>query len=53
MRADTQLLRTDMQVGFADLRTEMIESTNRQLRWMITFAAAWSTVLIAAVRLIP
>ena len=46
-------LRTEMQVGFATLRAELIEGTNRQIKWMVTFAAAWTTVLVAAVRLIP
>jgi hypothetical protein len=47
------VLRGEMQVGFADLRTEIAEAATRQLRWLITFAAAWSSLLITAVRLIP
>ena len=46
-------LRTEMQVGFATLRAEFTEGTNRQIKWLVTFAAAWTTVLVAAVRLIP
>ena len=46
-------LRTEMQVGFATSRAEFIEGTNRQIKWLVTFAAAWTTVLVAAVRLIP
>lgn len=46
-------LHTEMHVGFATLRTEFVEATNRQIRWLATFAAAWTTVLIALVRLLP
>lgn len=53
-------LRSELHVGFAELRTEMAtlrtdiaDATSRQLMWMVTFAAAWSSLLIAAVRLIP
>ena len=53
-------LRTEMRVGFADLRTEMqalradfVEGTNRQIRWLVTFAAAWSSLLVTVVRLLP
>jgi hypothetical protein len=57
LRADMQAmeksLRADMHVGFAELRTEIAEGTTRQLRWLVTFAAAWSSLLIAAVRLVP
>ena len=53
-------LRTEMRVGFADLRTEMqalradfVEGTNRQIKWLVTFAAAWSSLLVTVVRLLP
>ena len=56
-RADMQVgfaaLRTEMNVGFAELRTEMAQGTTRQVRWMVTFVAAWSTLLLAAVQLLP
>ena len=49
-----------MHVGFADRRTEIesvrtviVDGTNREIEWMVTFAAAWSSLLVAAVRLIP
>jgi hypothetical protein len=42
-----------MQVGFATMRTEFVEATNRQIKWLVTFAAAWTSVLVAIVRLIP
>src|SRR6056297_1773957 len=50
-------LRGEMQVGFAELRTEIqgvrtdfVEASNRQLKWLVTFAAAWSSLLLAAVQ---
>ncbi len=53
-------LRSEMHVGFADIRTEIgsvrteiADAMTRQIKWMVTFAAAWSSLLIAAVRLIP
>jgi hypothetical protein len=57
--ADAEL-RTEMRLGFAELRGEMqalradfVEGTNRQIKWLVTFAAAWSSLLVTAVRLIP
>jgi hypothetical protein len=46
-------LRSEMQIGFATLRTEFTEASNRQIKWLVTFAAAWSSLLVTAVRLIP
>ena len=46
-------LRGEMHVGFARMRTEFVEATNRQIKWLVTFAAAWTTVLVTLVRLIP
>jgi hypothetical protein len=46
-------LRTEMQVGFATLRADFVEGTNRHIKWLVTFAAAWTSVLVAAVRLVP
>ncbi len=37
----------------AELRADFLEQMNRQIKWMVTFAAAWSSLLVAAVRLIP
>lgn len=45
-------LRGEMQVGFAGLRTEFIEGTNRQIKWLVTFAAVWSSLLVTIVGLI-
>ncbi|MCB0968600.1 MAG: hypothetical protein KDB37_17345 [Ilumatobacter sp.] len=36
-----------------EMRAEFAEQMNRQIKWMVTFAAAWSSLLVAAVRLIP
>ena len=53
-------LRSEMHVGFADLRTEMqalradfVDGTNRQIKWLVTFAAAWSSLLVTVVRFLP
>jgi hypothetical protein len=40
-----------MNVGFAALRAEMVEGVNRQIKWLVTFAAAWTSLLLAVVRL--
>ena len=57
LRAEMQVLgselRTEMHTGFATLRTEFVEATNRQIKWLVTFAAAWTTVLVTLVRHIP
>ena len=41
----------DLRTGFADLRTEFVEATNRQIKWLVTFAASWTTVLVTLVRI--
>jgi hypothetical protein len=53
MQVMATTLRSEMHVGFADLRTEIADGITRQIKWMVTFAAAWSSLLVAAVRLIP
>jgi hypothetical protein len=57
LRAEVQVmgtnLRSEMQTGFATLRTEFVEGVDRQIKWLVTFAAAWTTVLVAVVRLVP
>ncbi len=35
------------------LRAEFVEVMNRQIKWLVTFAAAWTTVLVTLVRIIP
>ncbi len=60
-------LRSEMHVGFASVRTEIAavrteiasvrteiaDAMTRQIKWMVTFAAAWSSLLVTAIRLIP
>ncbi|MDW3214992.1 MAG: hypothetical protein R8G01_13395 [Ilumatobacteraceae bacterium] len=46
-------LRSEMHVLGADLRREFVEATNRQIKWLVTFAAAWTSVLVTVVRLVP
>ncbi len=53
-------VRTEIRVSAANLRTEMatqrteiVDAIGRQTRWMVTFAAAWSTLLVGLVRLAP
>jgi hypothetical protein len=67
LRALGTTVRSEMHIGFADIRTEIAsvrteiasvrteiaDAMTRQIKWMVTFAAAWSSLLIAAVRLIP
>ena len=45
-------MRTEVQVGVAGLRAEFVEGTNRQIKWMVTFAAVWSSLLVTVVGLI-
>ena len=45
-------LRAEMAVGFANVRTEMIDGANRQIKWLVTFAAAWTSLLLAAMQLV-
>jgi hypothetical protein len=40
-----------MRTEMATLRSEFVEGTNRQIKWLATFAAAWSSLLIAAMSL--
>ena len=39
-----------MAVGFADIRTEMTNGFNRQIKWLVTFGMAWSSLLVAVTR---
>lgn len=50
---DKLATRAEMQVGFSSLRAEFAEGTNRQIKWLVTFAAAWSSLLVTVVRLLP
>ena len=56
LEAQTELLRAELrsEVGSlrSDLRAEFTEAMNRQIKWLVTFAAAWTTVLLTAAQLI-
>jgi len=55
-KSDLEQVRTslsaEMNVGFAHLRAEMIEGVNRQIKWLVTFAAAWTSLLLGAMQLL-
>ena len=34
------------------LRTEFVEAMNRQIKWLVGFAAVWTTVLVTLVQLV-
>jgi hypothetical protein len=35
------------------LRADFTEAMNRQIKWLVTFAAAWTSVLVTLVQFIP
>jgi hypothetical protein len=49
-KADLEALGTNLR---NELRADFVEAMNRQIKWLVTFAAAWTTVLVTLVRLIP
>ena len=49
-KADLEALRTNLR---NELRADVVEAMNRQIKWLVTFAAAWTTVLVTLVRLVP
>ena len=36
-----------------ELRADFVDATNRQIKWLVGFAAVWTTVLVTLVRLMP
>ncbi len=36
-----------------ELRADFVDAMNRQIKWLVGFAAVWTTVLVTLVRLIP
>ena len=52
LRAEMQTLDTKIDNLGTELRAEMVAAVNRQIKWLITFGAAWSTLLLAAAQLI-
>ena len=45
-------LRSEMQTLGTELRSEMVTAVNRQIKWLIAFGAAWTTMLLTATQLI-
>lgn len=45
-------LGTQLRCEMQELRTEFVEATNRRIKWLVTFAAAWTSVLVTLVRFI-
>lgn len=46
-KADLETARTALR---AELRADFTEAMNRQIKWLVTFAAAWTSLLVALVR---
>jgi hypothetical protein len=42
----------DLRVLSAEIRAEISQGITQQTRWMVTFICAWSTVVVAAARLL-
>jgi hypothetical protein len=42
-------LRSEMHGLRHELRADFVEGTNRQITWLVTFAAAWSSLLVTIV----
>ena len=36
-----------------ELRSDFVDATNRQIKWLVTFAAAWTTLLVTLVSVVP
>lgn len=47
-KADLEALQTNLR---AELRADFVDAMNSQIKWLATFAAAWSTVLVTLVRI--
>ena len=53
LRAEMHITGTELRTEMHAMRADFVEATNRQIKWLITFTAAWSSLLVTAVRLIP
>ena len=55
-KSDLEQVRTslsaEMSVGFANLRADMVDGVNRQIKWLVTFAAAWTSLLLGVMQLL-
>lgn len=47
-KADLDALQTNLRT---ELRADFVDAMNNQIKWLVTFAAAWSTVLVTLVRI--
>lgn len=52
VRHEVAVLRSEMHVGFADIRTEISQAMERQIRWLVTFNTALVVAALAAARLL-
>ncbi len=52
LRAEIQTLDTKIDNLGTELRAEMVTAVNRQIKWLITFGAAWTTLLLVATQLL-
>lgn len=52
VRHEVAVLRSEMQVGFAGIRTEISQAMERQIRWLVTFNTALVVAALAAARLL-
>ena len=49
-KGDVEALGTNLR---NELRAVFVEAMNRQIKWLVTFAAGWTTVLVTVARFIP
>lgn len=50
---DKLTTRAELEVGCSSLWGRAHRGTNQQIKWLVTFAAAWSSLLVTVVRLLP
>jgi hypothetical protein len=53
MRSDLRVEIGSLRTEMATLRTDMVGAANRQIKWIVGFAAVWSSLLVTVVRAIP
>ena len=52
LRSEMQALDTKVDNLGTELRAEMVNGVNRQIKWLIGFGATWTTALLAATQLL-